>query len=193
MSASDGRARVLPRPLLPRGQHRRRHRRQHGPRAGVHGRARESRRRRLRPQPRRRRRHDARSWSRQTGAGTRSWRPTSRSPACRAGRRRLRARSSARSTSSSTAPASARSARCSSSAARSGTPTVAVNLTAAFEMSHEAAKRMIPQTARQDRQHLLGLHLPRRPPLARLRRRRSTGSRDSRRPTATSSPSTTSR
>ena len=60
-------------------------------------------------------------------------------------RRCVRRASSARSTSSSTAPASARSARCSSSAATKWDATVAVNLTAAFEMSHEAAKRMVPQ------------------------------------------------
>ena len=85
-------------------------------------------------------------------------------------RRRLRRTSSARSTSSSTAPASARSARCSSSAATQWDPTVAVNLTAAFEMSYEAAKRMIPQRQREDRQHLLDLQLPRRPAVAGVRR-----------------------
>ena len=47
--------------------------------------------------------------------------------------------------------------------------TVAVNLTAAFEMSYEAAKRDGAAAQRQDHQHLLDVQLPRRPPVAGLR------------------------
>ncbi len=71
-------------------------------------------------------------------------------------------------------------------------PTIAVNLTAAFEMSHEAAKHMIRSapgrsstSARSSRSSAAGC----RPPT----RRASTASPGSPRRTATSSPSTTSR
>ena len=51
--------------------------------------------------------------------------------------------------------------------------TIAVNLTAAFEMSYEAAKLMVPAAQRQDHQHLLGLHLPGRAVVVGLRRQQA--------------------
>ena len=47
--------------------------------------------------------------------------------------------------------------------------TVAVNLTAAFEMAYEAAKVFMPQPRRQDHQHLLAVLVPGRPLVVGLR------------------------
>ena len=106
---------------------------------------RESRRRRLRAEHRRGRRHDSRRWSRRRASATRPRTPTSRSRERPGASSRGASRNSGRSTSSSTARACARSPRSSSSTGRQWDATVAVNLTAAFEMSYEAARKMVPQ------------------------------------------------